>query len=113
MVRVLQDRPVFRDLDYIVVFIGVGGALARFCGVYEILASMPSEQGPSIPEALKRRVVGPKEWNRPGGYYYKLRRVPGFEDLEDQLVIEWGPGARSWHQLPRNKQIASGLPSHL
>jgi hypothetical protein len=106
-----QDRPIFHGLDYIVVFIGVGGTLARFCDVYEIVSTMPSEEGPPIPDALRRRVVDPKEWNRPGGHYYKLRRVPGFEDLEDRLVIEWGPGARAWHQRARNKQIVSGLPS--
>ena len=99
-----QVRPIFDGLNHIVAFIGIGGTQAKLYGIYEVLSCVPSEKGPDIPEGLRRRVL-PEVWNTPGGYYYRLRRVLGYEDLEDRLVIEWGKGARSWHQRPRNKEV--------
>ena len=102
--QAFQAKPIFKSLKYIVSFVGVGGTQARLYGVYEVLSCVPSEEGPDLPEALRRRVL-PEHWKAPGGYYYRLRRIRGYEDLEDRLVIEWGKGARSWHQRPRNKEV--------
>ena len=66
--QAFQAKDIFRNLKYIVSFVGVGGTQARFCGVYEILSCVPSEEGPELPADLRRRVA-PEQWTAPGGYY--------------------------------------------
>jgi hypothetical protein len=34
-----------------------------------------------------------------------MRKLPGFEELEHRVVIEWGKGTRSWVQGPTIKEI--------
>ena len=98
-----QSRPVFDNVDFIVSFIGVGRTLARLVGVYEVLNRRPGPDG-HLPEACPHR-----EWLNLE-YFYEMRRLPGFEDLEHRLVIEWGRGTRRWDQWPRNKEVVEILP---
>jgi hypothetical protein len=49
------------------------------------------------------------EW-RKSAFCYDLVRVPGFEDLEDRVVIDWGKGTLAWHQQLRNKEVVEILP---
>ena len=54
-----------------------------------------------------KRVVA-TGWTEPEVVWYSLDRMSGFEDLENRTVIEWGPGAKMWHQwatLKRDKMV--------
>lgn len=101
--QAFQAKPVFDNLDFIVSFIGVGRTQARFIGVYEILSAHPGSAG-HLPEGCSE-----KRWLQLA-HYYETRRVPGFEELENRVVIEWGGAARSWAQWPRNKEVVELLP---
>ncbi len=68
-----QGRDVFKDVDYIVSFIGEQGTTARFVGVYHI-------------DGLEMKTF-------PDGascYYYRMTQLTGFEALEERIIIDWG-----------------------
>jgi hypothetical protein len=59
-----------------------------------------------VPSGLKH-----KDWAAPGRYWYDLERLTEFSDLEDRVVIDWGPSTRSWHQwLRSNREVVEVLP---
>ena len=99
-----QTRPVFDGFDYVVAFVGAGGTLARFVGVYKVLGSRPGPEG-VLPAGCPH-----DEWLNPRFRYYELKRVHGFEELEHRLVIEWGGGTLAWHQRASNKSVVQILP---
>ena len=76
-----QGRDVFKDVDYIVSFIGEQGTTARFVGVYHI----DGLEMKSFPDGSSC-------------YYYKMSQLTGFETLEERIIIDWGKGALSWNQ---------------
>jgi hypothetical protein len=76
-----QGRDVFKDVDYIVSFIGEQGTTARFVGVYHI----DGLEIKSFPDGSPC-------------YYYKMTQLAGFEALEERIIIDWGKGALSWNQ---------------
>ena len=43
-------------------------------------------------------------------YFYELTREPGYEDLENRVVIDWGKGALAWCQRLSNKEVVEILP---
>src|SRR3989304_2747064 len=100
--QAFQARNVFDNLDCIVSFLGDRGTRARFIGVYEVLGRKSGSEG-RLPHGY------PSEW-KDLPYYYELRRAQGFEDLENRVVINWGPGARSWVQKPKKKEVVEILP---
>lgn len=99
-----QTRPVFDGFDYAISFVGAGGSLARFVGVFKVLGRKPGPEG-VLPAGCPY-----VEWLSPRHYYYQLERQPGYEDLEHRLVIEWGGGALAWHQRASNKPVVQILP---
>ena len=93
-----QSKPVFHDLDYIVSFLGDGGGRAKFWGVYKVNGhkQIPYEQ-------LPKRVPWPWRENEPH-FQYELERVPGYEPLEDELVIAWS-GEQVWAQHLKDADV--------
>lgn len=85
-----QVKPVFRDCDYIVSFIGESGMTARFIGVFNIQSEVLSGNA----------------------YKYSMTEVDGYEDLKERVIIRWS-NAISWHQWIANEmevlEIAPGL----
>lgn len=76
-----QSKEVFKDVDFIVSFIGEHGTTARFVGVYHI--------------------DGVKQTTFPDGtpcFDYQMTQMSGFEELEERIIIDWGSSAISWHQ---------------
>jgi len=100
-----QSKPVFDGLDYIVSFIGLENRRARFLGVFAVKGRRPGLESPPLPLGCPY-----EEW-RALYFYYDLAKVPGFEDLEQRVVIDWGH-SRSWHQWPkRDKEVLELLPT--
>lgn len=85
-----QSKDVFKDVDYIVSFIGEEGVLARFIGVYRIEGKSESENG----------------------FYYQMSEITGYDDLKERVIIKW-ENAISWHQWIKNEmeilEICPGL----
>lgn len=75
-----EDR--FKDVDYIISFIGEEGTIARMVGVYEVLG---------YDEERANRV-------NTGKFYYKMKWVEGFDEFNERVIINWGKSALSWHQ---------------
>jgi hypothetical protein len=98
-----QAKPIF-ECDYIVAFIGLEGSLARFVGVYQVLGRRASRDVPVPPEFPY------PDFAKEDDVYYELRAVPGFEDLKDRIVIEWGKAALAWHQWLSEKEVVEVLP---
>jgi hypothetical protein len=74
--QAFQNKPVFRNVDRIVSFIGVGHTQARLVGVYDVLGHSPRNQG-LVPAGcpLADHWLGLN-------YFYEMRRAPGFEELD-------------------------------
>lgn len=89
-----QSREVFRGCSHIVAFVGEEGTRSVLAGVYEICGV--STDVPSWPSDF------PFPAMQPGKYHYSLRRVEGFAELENRLVVDWGTGTRSWVQWLRD-----------
>jgi hypothetical protein len=81
-----QKEEVFKDVSYIVSFVGEDSTLSRFIGVFEVLGIV------NLPVA-KQTMYGEGEYN----YLYEMKKLNGFEDLEDKVVVDWH-NPISWHQ---------------
>ena len=77
-----QHKDIFKDVDYVVSFIGEDGTLARMVGVYQILGRDTERE------------------NQTGGgkYCYKMVEVEGFDELNERVIVDWGDSARAFHQ---------------
>lgn len=85
-----QSKDVFKDVDYIIAFIGEESVLARFIGVFKIQGKSENENG----------------------FNYIMSEVTGYDDLKERVIIRW-ENAISWHQWIKNEmeilEICPGL----
>ena len=102
-----QSSPILDNCDVIVAFIGLEQARARLFGVYRVLGRRAAEEMP-LPADFKYPT-----FSTPGGYFYNLEEVPGFGDLKNRVVINWGRAAISWHQWLKgnDKEVVEILPT--
>ncbi len=100
-----QGRPVYDKADTLVVFIGVGGTRARLVGVYDVAGCEPLTSEPELPPGM------PTSWESGSKLRYDLRRVDRFSELENRVVIDWGPGALAWVQWASNRRVIELLPA--
>lgn len=102
--QAFQGRPVFDDVDFIVSFIGAGRTRARLVGVYQVLGHTHGRSG-RLPEGCPPH----PRWLQLDRFY-EMCKLPGFEELENRAVIEWGKGTRAWVQRQTNKEVIELLP---
>ncbi len=77
-----QSKDVFKDVDFIVSFIGEEGLRSRLIGVYKI---------------TDRKILGSEHFE------YQITEVNDlFDDLINRVIIRW-KNAISWHQWISNK----------
>ncbi len=98
-----QVNAIFEGCDVVVSFLGMDDSRARLYGVFAVEAVRRSSAVP-LPRDCPFPQIRPRH-----GWFYDLRRLRGFEDLEDKLVIDWGKGALSWHQWMREKTVTELL----
>lgn len=87
-----QSWDVFGSAKYIISFIAERNRYAKFVGVWQV--ENKSERGN-------------------GRFIYRTTEMPGYGELRERLVVEWGEGMRSWAQwfhLAGNKPIIELLP---
>lgn len=109
-----QDKPIFKDCRYIVVFIGQENMKALFYGIYKVLNQRPA------PEVLLPNDFIYPDFDIIGDtdVFYDLKEIDGFDDLKNRVVIDWGKGALAWSQWVRkngtgnlkNKEVVEILP---
>lgn len=88
-----QSRDVFGKANYVVSFIAERHKYAKFAGVWEVLSKKKKPRGK--------------------GFRYRTKELPGFEDLRERLIVNWGDGTRSWAQWLNsegNKEVVEILP---
>jgi hypothetical protein len=88
-----QGRDIFKEVDYIVAFIGEGtknGTLSRFIGVFEIKGKKFYKK--PLDDALF-----------PGVHFiYDIAEMHGFDDMKERVLIKWS-NPISWHQWIKNE----------
>lgn len=99
--QAVQSRPVL-ECDFMVSFIGMPRNQARLIGVYRINGRKKLAEI-TLPENYP--FTEDPEFN-----YYLLQKEPGFDDLEQRVVIDWGASTRSWHQWLSEKEVTQVLP---
>lgn len=77
-----QEIKNFKNVEFIVSFIGEGGSEARFIGVY------------------KNQSFKDKNYQQTKGELavFDFKEVGEFNALKDKVIINWGDAAQSWHQ---------------
>lgn len=86
-----QEKNQFKDCDYLVSCLGIENNQALFIGVYEVKGAFQVDGFPDHYEVPYRGKAKLKS-----KYRYDLEKVPGFEDLEKRLVINWNNVAQAW-----------------
>lgn len=104
--QAFQGSEVFKNADILVSFLGRLDRQAVFVGVYEI-GQLSAPGTVSLPSDFPLQ-----DMPVAAAYHYELRRDPRFDVLKDRLVIDWGPGTRSWVQnmRPLDKPVIEVLP---
>ena len=77
-----QHKDIFKDVDYVVSFIGEDGTLARMVGVYQILGR----------DTERENLTGVDK------FCYKMVELDGFDELNERVIVDWGDSARTFHQ---------------
>ncbi len=84
-----QQLPhTFEGVKYLVSFLGEDGYGARFIGVYENIGIDYTTTDPL---------------GNPNNVHI-LKKLKGFEDLEERILINWGKGTIRWHQYWCNEK---------
>lgn len=94
-----QSRPIFHKADYVLSFSGLERSRALFQGVFKNRGHRSGSDG-SVPTDCDWA----QQW-RLATFFYDLERMPGFEELEQRVIIDWGLGALAWHQKLSNKTV--------
>lgn len=97
-----QGKPVFKDTDVILSFLGEGRSRARFVGASRVGAR--SEAPGPWPDGF------PYPAMHPGNLRYELEPLPQFAEMHDRLIIDWG-GGRGFHQHQRAKELVEIRPA--
>ena len=100
-----QGRAVFDGCKYIISFLGMEKNRAKFIGVYEVKGRKASDEVELTDDLPLYQSFGGL-----GNYYYEMEQCPGFEDLIDRVIIDWGSGALAWHQYLTEKEVVAILP---
>jgi hypothetical protein len=106
-----QGKPVFDRCEQIIAFVGGEKTKSRFVGVYKVLGPGRDAHGirppKGYPPALSKY-----------HFFYDLERQPGYERLENRIIVEWGSGTRLFHHWynckgkePKDKEVLEILPS--
>ncbi len=102
-----QENDVFSECDYIVSFLGLENTKAQLVGVYKVKGTQAAHEVP-----LPNNFYYQGRFKENSRYYYDLEEVPGFEALNERVIIEWGSSAISWHQWlhKRDREVVQILP---
>lgn len=90
----VQGRDVFPIGDLLASFVVTEARRTVFVGMYRVDAVGTCPPG-SIDALLKNDISG--------NFKYDLHLVDDLADYQDMVVIDWGPGARTWVQKAANQ----------
>lgn len=76
-----QKTNLFKNVKYIVSFLGEEGITARFIGIYKN-CGIKDQKSPFKDHSI-----------------FDFQKIDGFAELENKLVINWTTNTQSWHQF--------------
>jgi hypothetical protein len=92
----IQRRPRFLGADYVASFVATPLNETLFVGLYRVASAGIAPSGTIDPAS---------GGDETGSHFYDLQLVNELADYRAKLLIEWGPGKRSWvqraHQQPK------------
>ena len=97
-----QSEPRFFECKHLVSFLAEDFSRARLYGVYRV---GPETKDPD--KAWPAEFIS-QEVSR-GPFWYELEKMPGFEDLENRVVINWR-GPKKWDQWLSPREVVEILP---
>lgn len=86
-----QETNKFKGCEYLVSCLGIEHSQALFVGVYRVKSTNVVNGFPTdvtVPFSGKAK--------NESKYRYDLEKLPGFEDLENRLVIKWSGVGQAW-----------------
>ena len=101
----VQDKTSFKSCKYMIVFLGLEQTKALFYNIYEITGVR------DIKEIEWPSDFFPFEIDMEKHTCYILKKIEGFEDLSERVVINWGKGTLAWAQNYSEKEIIEILPA--
>ena len=97
-----QSRHLF-NCNVVLSFLGVGPHHAKLIGVYDVVAHHEKTR-PWPSDYLYPQMQTASHW-------YDVKRHVAFDDLEDRVVIDWGPSPRSWCQRLTDRDVVEIRPA--
>lgn len=105
----IQRTPWFHNIDYVASFVATPLDETVFLGLYRVAGSGIAPRGTIDPAS---------GMDETGSHFYDLQVMAELAEYRAKLLIEWGPGKRSWVQRAHLKaktilelrQSASDLP---
>ena len=86
------QREQFKDVfncEYIISFIGLEDMKSLLFGIFKVNRE--------------------KTEKRNNNFYYDLIEIPGFEDFNERIVIDWGKSGQAWHQWYSNEKVVTEM----
>jgi hypothetical protein len=90
----IQSRLVFRGARMLASFVATPLNETLFIGMYEV--SGVGIAAPNLTDPISGEELGGKN-------SYDLALSPALSDYRGRLIVDWGPGYRSWVQLAQNQ----------
>lgn len=95
-----QNRPVFDDCDYILIFLGESGTSARFVGCCQV-----NGKSGLTPSQMPVNFPYPEDFQLENGIFYHLQWTEIMKEFWGKVVIDWGKSAVAWCQRATNDKI--------
>jgi hypothetical protein len=103
--QAIQNQPVFDRCEWIISLLATEKTYAKFIGIYSVEEKLPGSKA-KLPAGFPYPEMGKCK------FYYNLKKLSGFEEFEERIIIDWGKSTRSWHQYAKNpKRVVEILPA--
>lgn len=86
------------NCDYTVAMLGLERNRAVFVGVRKVIEKGRRAQKTDLPDGCPLQEIWTEPETFKNAFFYELEPVPGFEDLEDRVVVDWDSPGNAWHQ---------------
>jgi hypothetical protein len=104
-----QKKPIFKDCDYVISFIGTENKTAKFIGIYEIVKVNDIKY-----VKLSENFTYPEMFQEfKDGCFYDFKELHIADDLKEKLIINWGNATLAWHQWLVGKKEPKDVISYL
>ena len=102
----IQKPNLFRNVEYVISFLGVEGTEGKLLGCYKINGNTPFDRT-KLPSDFLGGIETPADY-----VFWSMEKTDILSDLIDRLVIDWGKATLSWCQNgTTEKEVLYILPA--